>query len=315
MITQPAVFTLSHGFSREDLFSVVFILVDDWMIKTYGSGNLPRETQVPEFTDSEVISIILVGELCHAPREQGWLRQVKASYLHLFPKLPERSRFCRRAQKVVPALIAFRRLVIHWADADIKPIRLLDSLPLPLCSNWRVCQSSHPISGSSWGYCSSKKSYYFGLHPLALVTEEGFIDELFLAPGNMVDSPLLNAFLSQCATLGKNISGQEWIGDKGFVSKSRDKWAKSLLGLTLHIRQRDYKGFTPAFQTLLDKIRRPIEGFFSVLTDCFHLTDMLVKTDIGIYRRVEAKITAFNLARYFNLMLGRDLAEVARYAV
>jgi len=315
MIAQPAVLTLSHGFSREDLFSVVFILLDDWMIKMYGSGNLPRETQVPEFTDSEVLTIMLVGELCHASREEAWLRQVRASYLYLFPRLPERSRFCRRAQKLVRVLIAFRRQVLHWADQDLKPIRLLDSLPLPLCSNWRIHQSSQPISGTSWGYCSSKKSYYFGLHPLALITEQGFVDELFLAPGDMVDSPLLNAFLSQCATLGKNVSGQEWIGDKGFVSKAREKWAKELLGLTLHIRQRDYKGFTPAFQALLDKIRRPIEGFFSVLTNCFHLTDMLVKTDIGIYRRVEAKITAFNLARYFNLVLGYDLAEVARYAV
>ncbi len=126
MIAQPAVLVLSHEFSRDDLFSVVFILVDDWMIKTYGSGNLPRETQVPEFTDSEVMSVILVGELCHAPREQGWLRQVRASYLHLFPLLPERSRFCRRAQKIVSALIEFRRQVLHWADADLKPIRLLD---------------------------------------------------------------------------------------------------------------------------------------------------------------------------------------------
>jgi hypothetical protein len=87
-------------------------------------------------------------------------------------------------------------------------------------------------------------------------------------------------------------TGQECIGDKGFVNKVRQTWAKELLGLTLHIRQRDYKGFTPAFQALLDKIRRPIEGFFSVLTNCFHLTDILVKTDISIYRRVEANITA-----------------------
>jgi hypothetical protein len=173
MIAQPAVLALSHEFSREDLFSVIFILVDDWMRKTYGSGNLPRETQVPEFTDSEVLTVVLVGELCHASREQAWLRQVRASYLYLFPLLPERSRFCRRAQKIIPLLIEFRRLVLHWADADLKPTRLLDSLPLALCSNWRVLQSSQPISGTAWGYCSSKKSYYFGLHPLALVTEDG----------------------------------------------------------------------------------------------------------------------------------------------
>jgi hypothetical protein len=315
MIAQPAVLALSHDFSREDLFSVVFILVDDWMRQIYGSGNLPRATQVPEFTDSEVLTIVLVGELCNSPREKGWLRQVRASYLYLFPLLPERSRFCRRAQQIVPLLIEFRRLILRWADADLKPIRLLDSLPLPLCANWRVLQSNQPISGTSWGYCSSKKSFYFGLHPLALVTEEGFVDEFFLAPGDMVDSPLLNAFLSQCERLGKDISGQEWIGDKGFVGKAREKWAKEILGLTLHIRQRDYKDWIPSFQKLLDKVRRPIEGFFSVLTNNYHLTDMLVKTDIGIYRRVEAKVAAFNLARYFNLVLGRELSEVARYAV
>jgi hypothetical protein len=82
-----------------------------------------------------------------------------------------------------------------------------------------------------------------------------------------------------------------------------------VLGLTLHIRQRDYADFVPSFQHLLDQLCHPIEEMLSVLTQCFHLSDMLVKTDIGIYRRVEAKVTAFNLA------LGRQLADVARYAV
>jgi hypothetical protein len=52
-----------------------------------------------------------------------------------------------------------------------------------------------------------------------------------------------------------------------------------------------------------------------VLTRCFHLSDLLVKTDLGLYRRVEAKVTAFNLVRYFNLVLGRELSDVARYAI
>ena len=315
MISQPAVSVLSHDFSREDLFYVVFFLVDTWMIQTYGGSNLPRKTQEPKFTDSEVITILIVGELCHSPRERGWIRQIRASYRHLFPLLLKDCRFCRRAQKLVSVLTAFRREVLHWADADLKKTRLLDSFPLPLCANFRVFQSSQPISGTAWGYCSSKKQYYFGLHPLALVTEHGFVDELFLAPGDKGDSPLLTSFLNECKRLGKDVSGQEWIGDKGFVEKARELWAKSQFGLTLHIRQRDYKDWTPTFQKLLDRLRRPIEGLLSVLTDGFHLSDMLVKTDIGIYRRVEAKIAAFNLARYFNLVLGRELSEVARYAV
>jgi len=315
MIAQPAVALLSHTFNREDLFLSVFVLVDDWMVQNFGSGNLPRQTQMPDFTDSETLTVVLVGEMCHSKRNRAWLRQVRASHAYLFPQLPEDSRFTRRAEKVCHLLPAFRRQILHWADADIKPVRLMDSFPLPLCANYRVLQSSHPISGTSFGYCASKKQHYFGLHPLALMTEEGFVEDVFLAPGNMGDSPLLSAYLSECERRGKDLIGQEWIGDKGFVGKARQDWARAFLGVTLHIRQRDYRDWIPSFEKLLDRLRHPIEGFLSVLTTSFHLTDVLVKTDIGLYRRVEAKITAFNLARYFNLVLGRQLSDVARYAI
>jgi hypothetical protein len=333
MITQTALQLLSHTFSREDLFCTLFVLIDDWMKQNYQSDNLPRKTLKPEFTDAEVVTILLVGELCQSPRERSWIRQVQSSYRHLFPLLPEGSRFSRRAERVIPVVIAFRKQVLHWADVDLTPTRIIDSFPLPLCANYRVFQSSIPITGETFGYCASKKEYYFGLHPLALMTETGFVDELFLAPGNMSDSDLLNHFLSECERERKPISGQVWVGDKGFVSKSRQCWAKAILGVDLQMRMRDYgkkcseylrkkdsfapfqEGVVPFFQRLLDYIRHPIEGFLSVLTHSYHLADMLVKTDIGIYRRVEAKITAFNVARYFNLVLGKPLTDVSRYAV
>jgi hypothetical protein len=46
------------------------------------------------------------------------------------------------------------------------------------------------------------------------------------------------------------------------------------------------------------------------LTENFGREHVLVKTDIGIYRRTQAKATAFSLARYFN-----DVLDLARYAV
>jgi len=41
----------------------------------------------------------------------------------------------------------------------------------------------------------------------------------------------------------------------------------------------------------------------------------ITPTGIGLYRRFQAKITAFNLARYFNHVLGREPLDLARYAV
>jgi hypothetical protein len=35
-----------------------------------------------------VLTVLLIGELCHSRRERAWLRQVRASYGALFPPCP-----------------------------------------------------------------------------------------------------------------------------------------------------------------------------------------------------------------------------------
>ena len=61
--------------------------------------------------------------------------------------------------------------------------------------------------------------------------------------------------------------------------------------------------------------RKPIEGVLSVLTENFGMEHILVRSDIGLYRRTQAKATAYSLARYFNDVLEREPMNVSRYAV
>lgn len=47
------------------------------MRRCYGASNLPRKrrgSKEDEFADSEALTILLVGELCHCQRERAWLR-------------------------------------------------------------------------------------------------------------------------------------------------------------------------------------------------------------------------------------------------
>ena len=319
MIADPLPALLSHSFSRTDLFVVVYCEIDDWMIARYGSSNAPRRRRGPtpeQFSDAEVLTVLIVGELCQCPRERAWLRQVRASYRGLFPRLPEDSRFSRRAEFVRMLLPCLRRAILAWADADLEPFRILDSFPMPLCACYRIHQSSLPISGSTFGYNSSKRCYYFGLHPQLVLTTSGFIEEIVLAPGNCNDTPGLAFYLDQCVEEGRDLSGQVWVMDKGYRNPQLVRWAKERLGLTLVPRQADPKGEPRTFwNELLDATRKPIEGVVSVLTECFGIEHMLVKTDVGLYRRIEAKATAFSLARYFNRLLGLESMNIARYAV
>ena len=319
MLAHPAVLSLSHNFSREDLFLVVYCLVDDWLHQCYGRSNLPRKRRAPkddEFADSETLTILLVGELCHCQRERAWLRQVRASYGRLFPHLPEDSRFSRRAQFVREALRFLRAALLCWADADLEPVRLVDSFPMPLCACYRIRQSSQPISGSGFAFNSSKQAFYFGLHPGLVMTQSGYIEDIILAPAHQSDVGWLAGYLDECIEEQRDLAGQEWVLDKGFVSKALKHAAKTHLNLCLLARQRDYKKQTPDFwQQLLDRVRKPIEGVISVLTECFGIEHLLVRSDIGLYRRIQAKATAFSLARYFNQVLGIAPMNTTRYAV
>ena len=319
MITHPSLPLLSHRFSREDLFLVVYCLVDDWMHARFGQSNGPRRRRGPragEFSDAEVLTLLLVGELCHCRRERAWLRQVRASYLALFPALPEDSRFGRRAERVRHWLRELRQAVLFWADADLEPLRLFDSFPLPLCACYRLGQSSLPISGATFGYNAAKKQFFHGLRPQLLLTGSGFIEDLALAPGNCNDTPALAFYLDECREQGRDLAGQVWVIDKGYSNPELIVWAKERLGLTLLVRRRDRRGEAVSFwQQTLDRVRKPIEGAISVLTECFGIEHILARTDLGIDRRTQAKATAYSLARYINRALGLEPLDIARYAV
>jgi hypothetical protein len=319
MITHPSLTSLSTTFSRDDLFLVIYCLVDDWMKTCFGSSNAPRLRRGPratEFADAEVLTVLLVGELCRCPRERAWLRQVRASYGALFPALPEDSRFARRAGQARPLLRRLREAILFWADADLEPIRIMDSFPLPLCACYRIHQSNQPVEGSAFGRCASKRSFFFGLRPHLLITASGFIVDLILAPGNCADVTALGLYLKECLEYGRDVTGQAWLLDKGYRSAPLTRWAQEHLGLDLVIRQSEPRGEGPTgWQRQLDALRRPIEGVVSMLTEGFGIEHMLATTGIGLYRRAQAKATAFTLARYFNRVLGMPDLDIARYAV
>lgn len=319
MITHPSLPLLSGTFSREDLFLVVYCVIDDWMHARFGSANAPRARRGPgdaEFSDAEVLTVLLVGELCHCRRERAWLRQVRASYGALFPALPSDGQFSRRAEGVRELLRRLRQAILFWADADLEPLRLLDSFPLPLCACYRIRQSSLPVSGATFGYNAAKKQFFHGLRPQLLLTGSGFIDDLILAPGNCNDTPALAFYLDECVELGRELAGQVWVLDNGYSNPALVRWAQTRLGLTLLVRQRDRPGELPSsWQQTLDRVRKPIEGLIATLTECLGIEHILARTDLGLYRRMQAKATAVSLARYFNRALGLDLLDLARYAV
>lgn len=81
-----------------DIFTIIFVLVDDWY-QTEGCKYLKGKAgKKHEFSDSEVITLMLMQDFIPFPSETQYIGFIRANYLALFPKLIDQSQFNRRAR-------------------------------------------------------------------------------------------------------------------------------------------------------------------------------------------------------------------------
>jgi hypothetical protein len=95
-----------------DIFTIIFVLVDDWY-QTHGSKFLKGKPGAkPEFTDSEVITLVLAQDFIPFPSETQYIGFIRANFLDLFPKLVDQSQYNRRARALYLLVEELRRFWI-----------------------------------------------------------------------------------------------------------------------------------------------------------------------------------------------------------
>ena len=83
--------------ATEDLFVYCYTLTDDLILS--GRVVIPaRPGPAPACSDAEIITIVLVRHLLHRRSESGFLTEIRREHAGLFPRLPDHTRFNRRAR-------------------------------------------------------------------------------------------------------------------------------------------------------------------------------------------------------------------------
>ena len=96
----------------EELCTIVYVLVDDWYL-AHGKKLLKgKRGKKPVFSDSEVITLLLLMDFLPHPGETQFLRFIRANYLALFPELLSQSQFNRRVRTLRLLVEELRK---HWA--------------------------------------------------------------------------------------------------------------------------------------------------------------------------------------------------------
>ncbi len=126
--------------SFEDFCTWMYVTIDDLWPQIAPLVRRPGPAPTT-CSDSELLTMAIVGDCGEWDKETTLLAAWRA-YPHLFPRLPERSRFNRRRRHLAQAMNLLRQLVLRVLDVAQDRQGAIDSLPVPVIQFHLVLSSS-----------------------------------------------------------------------------------------------------------------------------------------------------------------------------
>ena len=285
-----------------DLFTNIFVIIDDIyneIIPITVSNR--RNIKDSKLSDSEIITISIVGELLTIDSEKAFFSLLKKEYKNLFPKIGDRTRFNRTKRNLYWVISKIREHISLFMQSYSNNIRIVDSMPIPVCEFGRAHFSKCFKGEASYGRCPSKKQTYFGFKFHALTTIDGFLSDYIITPANVDDR---NAVWDLCDKY-KSIS---IIGDKGYVNKRLTPELKVEKDINLLFLKRGNSkdNYPKDIRQLIFKARRRIETSFSQLAEQLNLNKVKSKSMLGFITRTSIKVLAHNISFLINKLMGNE---------
>ncbi len=271
-----------------DLFTIIYVLVDDWYQVAGVKLLQGKPGAKPEFTDSEVITLMLAQDYIPFPSETQYLGFIRANYLALFPKLVDQSQFNRRARGLRLLVEELRRFWIVQKGWHEQHCFLLDTKPIPVVGYKRDKRHSDFLGSAAFGKCASRHMEYFGYKFVAITTLFGIPIFYDLVPANTDERLAAEAVLN-------HFSLCDIFSDKGFIGL---RWQTEIFDRTGNLiwtprRSNQKLQNTPALDHFLSGTRERIEGVFHEIQDVGrNIERLLSKTILGLITRVIAKVTS-----------------------
>jgi len=286
-------------FDIPTLFTHVFVLVDDWC-KQHPRQRVGRK---PLFSDSEVITLLLMMDFLPYPSERQYLAYVRANHLDLFPRLLDQSQFNVRARALSYRLEPLRQSLHKKLVKELQAYLLMDSKPVPVVSYKRNKDQSDFLGSANYGVCTSRALKYYGYKLIMIATLEGVPVCYDLVPANTDERVAAEQLL-------ETVKHAQVLGDKGFIGAF---WQQEMLeAFEVKVVTAKRKNQAEQNPRELDKVvgslRQRMEGVFNELQNLGkNLERLLAKTVVGLGTRVAALVTSHTLKLFLRKVYNMDV--------
>ncbi len=283
-----------------DYIICVFCLIDDIYHQLTKNKPIRNGGYPPTLTDSEVITMLLIGEfLSLADNKKIWF-YFKSHFLCYFPKLQlvGYKAFNKQATGLwhVIRLIHYN-LAKHFARSNVN---LVDGIPFPICHLERSKRPTLFKGMVAKHFCAAKEEHYYGFKLLLLTTVAGIPVDYAVAPANIDERKLLLDI-----AIPKN---SILIGDKGYISTELEQLLRESNNTELITPKRKnmFRQWTKDLAQSITKIRRRIETSISQLTEIFSINKTKARSLHGMLGRINRKVLSYTVALFFNFQVVKD---------
>ncbi len=270
----------------------VYCLVDDFL----KGQRLRQRGPQPTLSDSEVLTMEIVGEFLGIDTDSGLFRYFRWHFGDWFPALHHihRTTFVRQAANLWSVKQQLWLKLIAMVEQD-PLIAITDSLPIPVCRFARAYRCRLLAGETAYGRDEVARQTFFGLRAHVRINLPGVITDFRLAPANVHD-------LQVAEDIFDGVNG--WVlGDRNYWSPQLQEQGleQGLLWLTPYKSAKREKQPWPIW---LSHKRYLIDTVFSQLTERFHAKRVWARDIWHFFSRWLRKILSHTVAVFFCQQLG-----------
>jgi hypothetical protein len=274
----------------EEFIIGVYCKVEDEMRKITENRKLRQRGFSPQLTDSEIITMEIVGEFIKLDTDKGIHQYFKTHWRHFFPKIGDRTTFVRQAANLWECKNLIRASLFKTLYPDGCDTNVIDGLPMPVCGFKRANSSKVFRGFAAYGYCASKDMHYYGFEGHLLVTIHGMVSGFSATAANVDEREMIVEVGAPANSL--------LLGDKGYILALSRKLDLDMMGIDLQTPLKSNMK-DPRPKWIVDKLknmRRIIETVIGQLSERFHIEKVRARDRWHLTARIARKLLAHMVA-------------------
>jgi hypothetical protein len=280
----------------EDFIISVYCCVDDIFRETIKTPLRTRGFQ-PKLSDSEVITIEVVGEFLGYDQDKSIWRYFRNHWHSWFPNLGSRSNFVKQSANLYNVKELIHEKLVNKMNALDCSLHIVDGFPMPVCKTTRANRSRCFKGDAGYSYCAAKDEKYYGFEGHIIISSEGVICRHAFAAANIDERDILYEIANDFSGL--------LIADKGYIRPSlKEDLMNVNIDLQTSLRKNMVDSRPKEFVTQLMKTRRLIETVIGQLSQRFHIEKVWARDLWHLKNRFIRKLLSHTVGVFFSKLLG-----------